>query len=137
MQDVEFFQNRLSRSGDSPCCYSVQRIRASLRSRVLPIKVIPLKRCSDLSLNSLPVPALIPSNPPEEMQHNEKTNEQSYHRSHPRMIKPGSQNGNEYSRQDACFDSFEKIRSHRYFLFRQSLSEDAEGCDDYPAYHNS
>jgi len=67
----------------------------------------------DLSLNPLPVPALIPSNPPEEMQHNEKTNEQSYHRSHPRMIKPGSQNGNEYNRQDACFDSFEKIRSHR------------------------
>ncbi len=46
--------------------------------------------------NPLPVPALIPSNPPEEMQHNE-----------------------------------------RYFLFRQSLSEGAEGCDDYPAYHNS
>jgi hypothetical protein len=64
------------------------------------------------------------------MQHNEKTDEQSYHRSHPGMIKPGSQNGNEYNRQDACFDGFENIRSHRYFLFRQSLSEDAEDCDD-------
>jgi len=52
----------------------------------------------DLSLNPLPVPALIPSNPPEEMQHNEKTDEQSYHHSHPRMIKPSSQNGNEYNR---------------------------------------
>jgi hypothetical protein len=67
---------------------------------------------ADSNLRSLPAPALIPSNP-EEMQHNEKTDEQSYHRSHPRMIEPGSQNGNEYNRQDACFDSFEKIRSHR------------------------
>ncbi len=139
---------------DSQSCGVRCRIRESPLRRLLPqgVKVVvarDARDCGDIqrthkkrytlivTSNPLPVPALIPSNPPEEMQHNEKTDEQSYHRSHPRMIKPGSQNGNEYSRQDACFDSFEKIRSHRYFLFRQSLSEDAEGCDDYPAYHNS
>jgi hypothetical protein len=78
---------------DARDCGDIQRMRKKRYTLIV-------------TYNPLPAPALIPSNP-EEMQHNEKTDEQSYHRSHPRMIEPGSQNGNEYNRQDACFDSFE------------------------------
>jgi hypothetical protein len=60
--------------------------------------------------NPLLAPALILSNP-EQANHNEKTEEQSYRNIQACVIKPDSENGDEQNRQHARFDSFEKVRS--------------------------